>query len=63
MSMSLTPVHFQYGNTIMKQGDPVRGVVFLLSGQAKISMDPIQQIKQYTWMCTDQELQFAKDIR
>ncbi|XP_072025350.1 uncharacterized protein [Amphiura filiformis] len=63
MAMSLSPVRFQYGNTMMKQGHPVQRMLFLLSGHAKISMDPIQHIQQYAWMCTDQEQQFAKDIR
>ncbi len=63
MAKSLSHVRFQYGNTLMKQGHPVERMLFLLSGNAKISMDPIQQIQQYHWMCTDEEQQFSKDIR
>ncbi|XP_071502261.1 uncharacterized protein [Diadema antillarum] len=62
MTMSLTRCQYQYGNTMVKQGSPVRGLLFLTQGSAKVSTDTVQHIRQYPNLCTEKDLQFAKDV-
>lgn len=40
MAMSLRKTTVSYGGVIVKQGDPVDAVYFVLSGEVKISVDP-----------------------
>ena len=63
MTMSLTRVRYQYGNSIVKQGERVRGIIFIRSGRAVVSIDPIQHIEQYPNFCNKEDVKFAKEVR
>ncbi|XP_033647976.1 uncharacterized protein LOC117307355 [Asterias rubens] len=63
MTMSLTRVKYQYGNSIVKQGERVRGIIFIRSGRAVVSIDPIQHIEQYPNLCSKAAMSFAKEVR
>ena len=63
MTMSLTRVKYQYGNSIVKQGERVRGIIFIRSGRAVVSIDPIQHIEQYPNLCSKATMSFAKEVR
>ena len=63
MAMSLTRVRYQYGNSIVRQGEKVRGLVFITSGRAVVSIDPIQHIEQFPHMCSQEDARFAKEVR
>ncbi|XP_064601097.1 uncharacterized protein LOC135467261 [Liolophura sinensis] len=47
MAMSLRKDTIPYESTIVRQGDPVENIYFLLSGQAKILVDPLQHQSQF----------------
>ncbi|XP_074659858.1 uncharacterized protein LOC141912511 isoform X2 [Tubulanus polymorphus] len=47
MAMSLVKVKIPYDGCIVKQGDPVVGLYFVLRGQSKVIMDPTQHETQY----------------
>ncbi|XP_033120425.1 uncharacterized protein LOC117119699 [Anneissia japonica] len=47
MAMSFTKTRYDYDNTIVKQGEPVRGIFFILNGNVKHSVDPLHHVKQY----------------
>nr|XP_054750515.1 uncharacterized protein LOC129256296 [Lytechinus pictus] len=63
MTMSLTRYQYQYGNTMARQGSPVKGLHFILQGSAKVSTDTVQHITQYPNFCTETDVQFAKDVK
>ncbi|XP_048733639.2 uncharacterized protein LOC125649855 [Ostrea edulis] len=47
LEMSLRKEHYYYGSTIVKQGNPPPGLLFIVQGQAKIVMNPTQHSCQY----------------
>nr|XP_006826029.1 PREDICTED: uncharacterized protein LOC102810008 [Saccoglossus kowalevskii] len=53
VAMGLRAFNIQFGNTIVRQGDPIRGFFFVLHGQAKISMEPALHVTQYPDMCLE----------
>ncbi|XP_022104938.1 uncharacterized protein LOC110986920 isoform X2 [Acanthaster planci] len=63
MAMSLTRVRYQFGNSIVRQGDKVRGLIFITSGRAVFSIDPVQHIEQYPNMCSQEDIRYAKEVR
>ncbi|KAK7104856.1 hypothetical protein V1264_019506 [Littorina saxatilis] len=47
LEMSLIKEIHPYGSVIMRQGNPARGLVFILSGQARVCMEPSRHESQY----------------
>ncbi|XP_062573913.1 uncharacterized protein LOC134235786 isoform X1 [Saccostrea cucullata] len=47
MAMSLRREKVLFDSTIVRQGAPVDGIMFLLSGQVKLLMDPVYHTVQY----------------
>ncbi|XP_071961078.1 uncharacterized protein [Antedon mediterranea] len=63
MAMSFTKTRYDYGNTIVKQGEPVRGIFFVLNGNVKLSVDPLHHVKQYPLYSSEKELSVANALR
>ncbi|GFS22924.1 arrestin domain-containing protein 3 [Elysia marginata] len=52
LEMSLRKEIHPFGSVIVQQGAPVTGLVFILRGQAKITMDPSRHLQQYRQLMT-----------
>ncbi|KAJ8308906.1 hypothetical protein KUTeg_013780 [Tegillarca granosa] len=53
---------YPYGSTIVRQGQPVVGLVFVLSGQAKITVEPSMHSQQYPLLMKQNLNPIAKEI-
>ncbi|XP_050411269.1 uncharacterized protein LOC126825617 isoform X1 [Patella vulgata] len=67
MAMSLKKDIFKFEDLIVKQGTPVDGLIFIISGQVKVVMDPSQHRSQYpthfpTHDIADLEKEKARDL-
>ncbi|XP_077862595.1 uncharacterized protein LOC102802379 [Saccoglossus kowalevskii] len=47
IAMSLRKSHVRYNHTIVRQGEKLRGIVFIAKGQAKVSIEPALSKQQY----------------
>ncbi|OWF42181.1 uncharacterized protein LOC110461434 [Mizuhopecten yessoensis] len=62
LEMSIRKEHYPFGSTIVRQGDSACGLVFLLSGQAKVTVNPSHHNGQFP-LLTKQEINpIAKEI-
>ncbi|KAL4239120.1 hypothetical protein ACF0H5_003822 [Mactra antiquata] len=52
LEMSIRKETYPYGSRIMKQGDPVEGLFFIVSGQAKVTTEPLKHKQQYPQLMT-----------
>lgn len=47
LELSIRKETFPFGTVIARQGEPVSGLIFILSGQAKSTVQPLQHAQQY----------------
>ncbi|XP_053395036.1 uncharacterized protein LOC123545038 isoform X2 [Mercenaria mercenaria] len=52
LEMSIRKEVYPYGTQIMRQGDPVEGLFFIVSGQAKVTTEPSRHKMQYPQLMT-----------
>ncbi|CAL1536282.1 unnamed protein product [Lymnaea stagnalis] len=48
LEMSLTKETYPYGSTVVKQGAPTTGLIFIIGGQAKLTVEPSLHKHQYS---------------
>lgn len=52
LEMSIRKEVYPFGSHIMKQGEPVEGLFFIVSGQAKVTTEPSRHKQQYPVLTT-----------
>ncbi|XP_062620945.1 uncharacterized protein LOC134282559 [Saccostrea cucullata] len=62
LEMSLRKEYYHYGSTIVKQGDPPPGLLFIIQGQAKIVMNPNQHSSQYSHLLTQNSVPIQNQL-
>ncbi|XP_064621913.1 uncharacterized protein LOC135484417 isoform X2 [Lineus longissimus] len=63
LEMSLRKEVYPYGCNIVKQGDPVIGLHFIIKGQAKIIVDPTSHKTQFPKLMQEMERSEVDDLR
>ncbi|WAR19060.1 hypothetical protein MAR_000898 [Mya arenaria] len=56
LEMSLRKEVLHYGTCLMKQGEPADGLIFILSGQAKLMTDPGRHAQQFPQLMTQRSV-------
>ncbi|XP_052275823.1 uncharacterized protein LOC127875051 isoform X2 [Dreissena polymorpha] len=56
LEMSIRKEVLPYGAPLMKQGEPADGIMFIVSGQAKLTTDPGRHEQQYSQLMTQRSV-------
>ncbi|XP_069118180.1 uncharacterized protein [Argopecten irradians] len=62
LEMSIRKEQYPFGSTIVRQGDAACGLVFLLSGQAKVTVNPSHHNGQFPLLTKQEISPIAKEI-